>query len=127
MSKFLLVSLFLLFSILEQQSHEGILIKVEKAHKKITYTAENITDKDIDLFFRVESTGFRRSADRPAITTIPAKKKIDLLTMIPLTGKDTTHTYMAIITQKENNLSFTKTDSLENDIRRAKPGQKQKK
>lgn len=104
-----------------QQQPEGIEITVEKGHKKITYFAENITDQDLDLFFKVNSTGFRRNADRPMIETIPAKTKKALLTLIPLTGKDTTHTYMAVVTQKENNIELRKTDTIVKDVMRMDP------
>ena|GEM_PF-5232840 len=85
---------------------------------------ENVTNNDLDIYFKVESSGFRRSADRPQITRIPAKKKIALLTMIPLTGKDTTHSYVAIVTQKDNDLSIIKTDTLGKEIRRIEPRKK---
>lgn len=124
MTKLILVTVFLLLSIPTAQNHDGILITIEKGHKKITYMAENVTDKDIDLFFKVDSNGFRRSADRPQITTIPAKKKLALATLIPLTGKDTTHSYVAIITKKANDLAIIKTDSLGKDIRRIEPSKK---
>lgn len=121
MTKFIATILLFLFVTPETQTHEGILITVEKGHKKITYMAENVTDKDLDIFFKVESSGFRRSADRPQITTIPSKKKIALLSLIPLTGKDTIHSYVAIITNPENDLSIIKTDSLNTDIRKINP------
>lgn len=116
--------ILLSFTAADQKNPEGILITIKKGHKKITYVAENVTETDISIFFKVESSGFRRSADRPLITLIPAKSKRDLLTLIPLTGKDTTHSYIAIKTQPENNLQFTKTDSLEKDIRKVRPVKK---
>lgn len=116
--------IFLTATTSSQQKPEGIDITVEKGHKKITYYAENTTDKDLDLFFKVNSTGFRRSADRPMIETIPAKTKKELLTLIPLKGKDTTHTYMAIVTQKENNIDLRKTDTIVKDIMRIEPSKK---
>ncbi len=107
-----------------QQQPDGINITVEKGHKKITYFAENTTDKDLDLFFKVNSTGFRRSADRPMIETIPAKTKKSLITLIPLKGKDTTHTYIAVVTKKENNIDMRKTDTIVKDVMRIDPKKK---
>ncbi|GAK94779.1 hypothetical protein JCM19298_354 [Nonlabens ulvanivorans] len=118
----LLTALFLfIIAIPLQQQPEGINITVEKGHKKITYYAENVTDNDLDLFFKVNSTGFRRSADRPMIETIPAKTKKALITLIPLTGKDTTHTYIAVVTKKENNIELRKTDTIVKDVMRIDP------
>lgn len=110
---------FLLFFVLpDQTSHPGIDIRIRKERRSIVYIAENTTDKDLDLFFRVESKGFRRRADRPMIKTIPAKTKVDLLEMIPLKNADTTHSYMAIITKKDNKLNFKKSDTVVKQLRR---------
>ena len=118
----LITILFLLFFITpEQNSHKGIDITVRTERKSIVYVAENTTDQDLDLFFRVESKGFRRSADRPMITTIPARKKIDLIEMIPLKGADTIHSYMAIVTEKGNSMTFKKSDTLVKQVRRKAP------
>jgi hypothetical protein len=40
------------------------------------------------------------------IKTIPAKTKVDLLEMTPLKNADTTHTYTAVVTPKENSLTI---------------------
>ena len=115
---FLLTLLFFLGS---SQEPEGIEISVRKEHKKIVYVAENITNEPLSLFFKVESEGFRRRADRPIITTIPAKSSKDLITMIPKRNADTTHTYLAIITKPKDNIELRKTDSLGREVRRINP------
>ncbi|MBF4986186.1 hypothetical protein FNJ87_18320 [Nonlabens mediterrranea] len=120
----LVTALFLFIVAIPLQQPEGVLITVEKGHKKITYYAENVTENDIDLFFKVNSTGFRRSADRPMIETIPAKTKKALITLIPLKGKDTTHTYIAVVTKKENNIELRKTDTIIKDVMRIDPRKK---
>ncbi|WP_194851200.1 hypothetical protein [Nonlabens antarcticus] len=103
------------------QEPEGINISVKQGHKKITYVAENITDKPLDLFFKVDSKGFRRRADRPVIIKIPARSKRNLVTLIPLKDADTTHTYIAIVTKEKNNIEIRKTDTLVREIRRVDP------
>lgn len=121
----LLVSVAFFISLVSSnQQPDGIEITVRTGHKKITYVAENVTDKDLDLFFKVNSEGFRRSADRPIITTIPAKSKKDLITLIPLKNADTTHSYMAVITKKEFNVDMRKTDTIVKDIKRIDPAKK---
>ncbi|WP_431471504.1 hypothetical protein I5168_08480 [Nonlabens sp. SCSIO 43208] len=118
--KALLTILTLFFLGSQQNPHEGILITIKKDRRSITYVAENITDKDLDLFFMVKSEGFRRSADRPIIKTIPAKDKVDLIQLIPLKNRrDTVHTYTAIVTKPENNLNITKGDSISLKTNRA--------
>ncbi|MEO9954842.1 hypothetical protein [Nonlabens sp.] len=119
--KLISILFLLLFITPEQNSHKGIDITVRNERKSIVYVAENTTDKDIDLFFRVESSGFRRSADRPMITTIPAKKKLDLIELIPLKGADTLHSYMAIVTEKDNSMTFKKSDTVVKQVRREAP------
>jgi hypothetical protein len=111
----------LLFFITPIQEPEGIKISVRNGHKKITYVAENITDEPLDLFFKVDCEGFRRRADRPIITTIPAKSKKNLVTLIPLKDADTTHSYVAIVTKQQNNIGIRKTDTLVREIRRVDP------
>ncbi|BAO54161.1 hypothetical protein [Nonlabens marinus] len=115
----------LLFAVLlsgfTTQEPQGIKINVVTGHKKITYTAENITDEPLDLFFKVDSEGFRRRADRPVIVKIPARSKKNLVTLIPLKDADTTHTYIAIVTKPENNIAIRKTDTLDREIRRVDP------
>ncbi|KQC34540.1 hypothetical protein AAU57_06255 [Nonlabens sp. YIK11] len=100
------------------QVPDGIEISVRKEHKKIVYVATNVTDKPLSLFFKVESDGFRRRADRPIITSIPAKSSKDLLTLIPKKDADTTHTYVAVVTKPQDNIQIRKTDSLGREIRR---------
>lgn len=116
---------FLLFTILfflgAAQEPKGIEISVRKEHKKIVYVAKNITDKPLDLFFKVESEGFRKRADRPLIVTIPAQTSKDLITLIPKKNADTTHTYLAVITEPEDNVQIRKTDSLGREVRRINP------
>ena len=119
--KIILSISILLATVSSSQDPEGIKITVRKGHKKITYIAENLTNTDIDLFFKVTSKGFRRSTDRPLITTIPAKTKKDLLTLIPLKDADTTHTYIAVITKPEFNVEIRKTDTIVKDVLQINP------
>ncbi|PRP68243.1 hypothetical protein [Nonlabens agnitus] len=117
MLKYLLWIPIFLFHTASQEP-EGIEISVRKEHKKIVYVATNVTDKPLSLFFKVESDGFRRRADRPIITSIPAKSSKDLLTLIPKKDADTTHTYVAVVTKPQDNIQIRKTDSLGREIRR---------
>jgi hypothetical protein len=119
MHRFLLILLLVGSSYTQQP--DGIEISVVKGHKRITYVAENVTDQSLHLFFKVDSKGFRRRADRPFIKQIPAKTKINLLTLIPLKNADTVHTYVAIVTKPEHDIGIRKTDTLDREIRRVRP------
>ena len=110
-----------LFTSLSIQEPDGIEISVRSEHKKIVYVATNVTDKPLDLFFKVDSEGFRRSADRPTITTIPAKSSKDLLVLIPKRNADTTHTYIAVVTAPQDNIQLRKTDTIVRAIKRIDP------
>ncbi|SCY20948.1 hypothetical protein SAMN05192588_1679 [Nonlabens sp. Hel1_33_55] len=118
--RLLLLTFFMLFATSDQEP-DGIEISVRPEHKKIVYVATNITDEPLDLFFKVQSDGFRRRADRPIIATIPAKSSKDLLTLIPKKDADTTHTYIAVVTKPQDNIQIRKTDSLGRQIRRIEP------
>ncbi len=119
-SRILILFAFLLTTAVSQEP-EGIKISVEQGHKRIMYVAENITDEPLDLFFKVECEGFRRRADRPIITKIPARSKKTLVTLIPLKDADTTHSYVAIVTKESNNIGVRKTDTLVRELRRVDP------
>ena len=116
---------FFLFTLLfvfgSSQEPEGIEISVRQEHKKIVYVAKNVTNKPLNLFFKVDSEGFRRRADRPIITTIPAQTSKDLVTLIPKRDADTTHTYIAVVTAPEDNIQLRKTDTLMREVRRIDP------
>ncbi len=119
--KYLIALLIIALIQKPQQEPEGIEISVRPEHKKIVYVATNVTDKPLDLFFKVESEGFRKRADRPIITTIPAKTAKDLITLIPKKNADTTHTYIAVITKPADHIELRKTDSLGREIRKINP------
>jgi len=116
---------FFLFTLLfvfgSSQEPKGIEISVRQEHKKIVYVAKNVTNNPLNLFFKVDSEGFRRRADRPIITTIPAKTSKDLVTLIPKRDADTTHTYIAVVTAPEDNIQLRKTDTLMREVRRIDP------
>ncbi|NER17904.1 hypothetical protein GWK10_11825 [Spongiivirga citrea] len=97
-----------LFTLAKAQDTTKVKIIEEKTKKRIMLSAENVTDKSHDVFFMVNATGFRRSASRPMIKTIPAKTKIHLITLIPLANVESKYDYRLIVQDKTTNIGIRK-------------------
>jgi len=104
--------IFILFSLLFPlvKAQDSIKVKIieEKTKKRIKLSAENVTDTSQDVFFMVNATGFRRSASRPLIKTIPAKTKIHLITLIPLANIESVYDYRLIVQDETTNIGIRK-------------------
>ncbi len=96
------------FTLLKAQDTTKVKIIEEKAKKRIVLSAENITDKSQDVFFMVNATGFRRSASRPMIKTIPANTKVHLITLIPLANVESKYDYRLIVQDETTNIGIRK-------------------
>ncbi len=90
------------------QSNEKVKLIEKKSKKRIELFAENITDKDQDIFFMVKGTGFRRSSSRPVLKRIPAKDTVHIITLIPLVGKEQKYDYTLIVQDEAQDISIRK-------------------
>ncbi|MFP2996564.1 hypothetical protein ABN763_11660 [Spongiivirga sp. MCCC 1A20706] len=104
----LLFTFLMVFSRVNAQDTTKVKIIEEKTKKRVNLFAENITESNHDVFFMVNATGFRRSASRPMIKTIPAKTKVHLITLIPLANVESKYDYRLIVQDKTTNIGIRK-------------------
>ncbi|MGJ8666642.1 MAG: glutaredoxin family protein [Patiriisocius sp.] len=93
---------------------DRIIISEEKKGKRIVLKAENTTDETLNIFVLINANGYRRSADKPILIDVPAKRKIPLATLIAIDEPNASYTYELIINDKLDNtkdISYTKAAS----------------
>lgn len=78
----------------------------DKQPKRWLLYAQNNTDEEQEVFLMVQGEGFRRSADRPVIKTIPPNSKVLMITLIPLKGVEPKYT--KVFTWETNLKTITK-------------------
>ncbi|MDH7444424.1 hypothetical protein [Aquimarina sp. 2201CG14-23] len=82
---------------------------VEEVQKKRTILyVQNDTNAEKSVFLKINPVGYRRSAQRPIIKTIPANSKIQMLTLIPLTDVASSYTYDLIVNAELQNIDVKK-------------------
>ncbi|GEQ85781.1 hypothetical protein ULMS_12890 [Patiriisocius marinistellae] len=96
--KLLFLSIILCTAITWAQQ-DRIIISEEKKGKRTVLKAENTTDETINIFILVHAEGYRRSADKPILIDIPAKRKIPLTTLIAIDTTTASYTYDMIINE----------------------------
>ncbi|MEM7087414.1 MAG: glutaredoxin [Bacteroidota bacterium] len=98
-SKVIIILLCLFSSQLYAQA-EKILITEKKRGKRVVLEAENVTSDTLNVFFMVNSNGYRRSADKPILKDIPPQTKVKMMTLIELTNVESNYTYELILNDK---------------------------
>jgi cobalamin biosynthesis protein CobT len=99
MKKIFSIIIFL-FSFITSAQEEPIRLVEEKQKKRTIIYVQNDTDTDKSVFLKVNPTGYRRSAQRPIIKNIPAKGKIQMLILIPLTDVESYYTYNLVVNEE---------------------------
>ena len=84
-----------------------ILVSEKKQGKRIVFSAENITQDTLNVFFMVRSEGYRRSADRPTIKFINPGETIQLITLIELTNVPSSYDYTLVVNDEDYSLDLT--------------------
>ncbi|PKV52305.1 hypothetical protein ATE84_4416 [Aquimarina sp. MAR_2010_214] len=92
--------LFFLVSCTSYAQEKPVRLVEEKQKKRTIIYIQNDTDTDKSVFLKVNPTGYRRSAQRPIIKNIPAKSKIQMLILIPLTDVESQYSYNLIINEE---------------------------
>lgn len=95
-----IIILLCLFSYQLYAQAEKVLITEKKKGKRVVLQAENVTSDTLNVFFMVNSNGYRRSADKPILKDIPPKSKIKMMTLIELTNVESSYTYELIVNGK---------------------------
>lgn len=94
----LIILLFYCLSISAQE--KPVYLVEEKLKKRTILYVQNDTDKNKNVFLKVNPTGYRKSAHRPIIKNIPPKSKLQILILIPLTDVDSHYTYNLIVNEE---------------------------
>ncbi|MEW7292651.1 hypothetical protein [Aquimarina sp. 2304DJ70-9] len=87
----------LLVGFLSYSQEKPVRLVEEKQKKRTILYVQNDTNAEKSVFLKVNPTGYRRSAQRPIIKKIPAKSKVQMLILIPLTDVESNYTYDLII------------------------------
>ncbi|WP_405205667.1 hypothetical protein [Aquimarina sp. LLG6339-5] len=98
--------LFLLLTTTTAFCQKELVYLVEDIQKKrsVIYV-QNDTNSDKSVFLKIDPIGYRRSAQRPILKNIPAKSKVQMLILIPLTDKESSYTYNLIVNDKLENIN----------------------
>ena len=96
-----IIILLCLFSYQLYAQGEKILITEKKKGKRVILRAENVTSDTLNVFFMVNSDGYRRSADKPILKDIPPQSNVKLMTLIELTNVESSYTYELIVNDKK--------------------------
>ncbi|WP_438424740.1 hypothetical protein [Aquimarina macrocephali] len=92
--------IIILISCTSYAQEKPVRLVEEKQKKRTIIYVQNDTDTDKSVFLKVNPTGYRRSAQRPIIKNIPAKGKIQMLILIPLTNIESHYTYNLVINEE---------------------------
>ena len=106
MKKILYSLLFVMLPFLVRSQAEKVVISEKKQGKRVTLMAENKTLDSLNVFLMVKSEGYRRSADRPVLTTLPPKSNTPLIVLIELTDVPSNYSYDLIVNDEENKVSM---------------------
>jgi len=87
----LIIFIFTIIGCYAQETR--VLITEKKQGKRLILQGENTTKDTLNVFFMVESEGYRRSANRPTIKFINPGEKIPLITLIALNGASPSYKY----------------------------------
>ncbi len=98
-----IISLFifiLLYGFIGYTQEKPVRLVEEKQKKRTILYVQNDSETDKSVFLKVNPTGYRRSAQRPIIKTIPAKNKVQMLILIPLTDVASHYTYNLVVNEE---------------------------
>ncbi|WP_074408717.1 MULTISPECIES: hypothetical protein [Aquimarina] len=99
-SLILLSVLFYLISYTSYAQEKPVRLVEEKQKKRTIIYVLNDTDTDKSVFLKINPIGYRKSAQRPIIKNIPAKSKIQMLILIPLTDVESHYTYNLVVNEE---------------------------
>lgn len=110
--------LFFSISCTSYAQEKPVRLVEDKQKKRTIIYIQNDTDTDKSVFLKVNPTGYRKSAQRPIIKNIPAKSKVQILILIPLTDVESHYTYNLVVNEEletidvKHSKSFKKKDSI---------------
>ncbi|MFI1772258.1 glutaredoxin family protein [Thalassobellus citreus] len=109
--KSLFICLFiLLFSLssFSQPDHEFVTLIEKTNGKRLEFFAKNEDSISYSVFLRIETNNYRRSSNRPVLTTIEPNSEKHLLTLIKLANKPSEYNKMFIVNEVSQELRIRK-------------------
>lgn len=77
--------------------------------KRITVFAQNTADTIVNIFFKIEAKGYRKSAERPVIVDLPPKRKIKVATLVKVNPEAADYRYVLVVNDtKADDIHVTK-------------------
>lgn len=107
----LLTCLLITISCFSQNEHEFVKLSEEKKGKRLKLYATNTDSIAYDVFLRVVTEDFRRSSNRPTIMNVPAKSKVELITLIQLVGTEGKYTTTFIVNEVAPTIEVDKSET----------------
>ncbi len=104
--------IFITLSFVISAQEKPVRLIEEKQKKRTILFVQNDTDDEKSVFLKVNPTGYRRSAQRPIIRKIPAKSKVQMLILIPLTDVESHYTYNLIINDELETIDVKRSKEL---------------
>ncbi|WP_271765074.1 hypothetical protein [Aquimarina algiphila] len=101
-----------LFSFISFGQEKSVRLIEDIQKKRTILYVQNDTNENKSIFLKVNPTGYRRSAQRPIIKSIPAKTKVQMLILIPLTDVESHYTYNLIVNEKLDNIEAERIKNL---------------
>lgn len=95
---------FLLFFSIGAAQEKPVRLVVDEQKKRTILYVQNDTDSDKSVFLKINPIGYRRSAQRPIIKSIPANTKVQMMILIPLTDVESSYTYDLIVNDVLENI-----------------------
>lgn len=111
----ILILFFVSFGSAYGQS-EKVRIYEEKRGKRLFIMAENTSADTLNVFLRIISEGYRRSADKPILKNLIPFSKTEMTTLIELKDVPSSYTYDLIVNDGLNNEIDLSYDSTVIDI-----------
>lgn len=99
--------LFLFTTAMFSQVAPVRLVEDQQKKRTIVYV-QNDTATNKSVFLKVNPIGYRKSAQRPIIKNIPAKSKVQMVILIPLSDIESSYTYDLIINDELKTLEVNK-------------------
>ncbi len=107
------VFIFLLGFLSYAQDNKPVRLIEEKQKKRTIIYVQNDTDIEKSVFLKVNPIGYRRSANKPIIKTIPAKSKVQMMILIPLTDVDSHYTFDLIVNKELETMKVDRSKNLQ--------------
>lgn len=101
--------LLLFWGFLQGYGQDVVQITDTLVGKRLTVYAENTSDTIVNIFFKIEAEGYRRSAERPVIVDLPPNRKTKVATLVKVDPNAPAYDYILVINkEKPGDFSVTK-------------------